>query len=1052
MTRFVPTPIAKIARPSLPGVVARPRLFAALRAASPVAWVTGAPGAGKTSLAASFCDLSNTRALWYRVDAGDGDPATFFHFMQQLAASMLQARASLPSFPAESGVDLAVFARRFFQLFFAALPGPATWVIDNFQDAGDPSLTLILREAIQQAPHGMTLIVLSLVDPPPLLARLAANGLVRRIDASELRFTKAECDDVVRTRLPADASLVSELHEKSSGWAAGFVLMIDHLRRTDRRTVPAIEESQSAVFDYFAEEILAACCPRDQRTLMLTAMLPRVTARVAEALSGQSDAGLLLERLNERHLFVERHSASEPSYEYHRLFKIFLCARAQEVLDASDRAGAASRAAALLEQEGQGEDAISAYIAAGNHESAAGLILREARRLHDEGRSRTLADWIAALPPRLLETQPWIAYWAGACQVWSGPGRARPNLELSFRRFAALHDLNGQILAAGALTRACILDPNWALLDEWIDVLDRLLSEDTATVEPEVLLAGLSRFVYVTLARRPGHPRLAARADRTRALLGGAAEPSAAVMAGYSLLFYFTWTGQASEGEWVLRQIAPLAADAGLSSVNLAHWLFAQGNFVLRFGDPGDALTLMDRALGIAAANGLTIEGVIRRHRIAHLLTLSRIGEAQIELDRLAELPRVEPYFELCAWLAWLQGRSAVALDEAKAALQLAGDRGRTFYRILDLWMMAAVAATSGDAEGALSHLRSYRCATAGTPGEFADFQALLIEAFVERSRGADDTCRTLLGRALEIGKRQRYRSCWGWSPALMVPLLDEALARGIEVEYCSELVRTHHLRPPSLDAEHWPWPVRIRTLGRFAIELDGTPLRFEGKAQRKPLTMLKILTAARDHPLAIDELIDLLWPSPEDGGRKAFDITVHRLRKMLGCDAAVSVADRHASLDTRFVWVDAWALERLLDRLVPVAGQPAGAQLLESAGGRALTLFGGSFLAGETDAPWALEPQHRLTSRMQHFAMLLGAQREAAGHWQSAGELYQRMIELDPLAESFYRRSMICLQAQARRADAVEVFRRCRHVLSTRLGIAPCRETEQLYRELVAP
>ena len=60
-------------------------------------------------------------------------------------------------------------------------------------------------------------------------------------------------------------------------------------------------------------------------------------------------------------------------------------------------------------------------------------------------------------------------------------------------------------------------------------------------------------------------------------------------------------------------------------------------------------------------------------------------------------------------------------------------------------------------------------------------------------------------------------------------------------------------------------------------------------------------------------------------------------------------------------------------------------------------------------------------------------------------------MIELDPLAESFYRRQMICLRAQARRAEALEVFRRCRHMLATRLGIAPDRDTEQVYQELVA-
>ena len=44
----------------------------------------------------------------------------------------------------------------------------------------------------------------------------------------------------------------------------------------------------------------------------------------------------------------------------------------------------------------------------------------------------------------------------------------------------------------------------------------------------------------------------------------------------------------------------------------------------------------------------------------------------------------------------------------------------------------------------------------------------------------------------------------------------------------------------------------------------------------------------------------------------------------------------------------------------------------------------------------------------------------------------------------------MTCLQAEGRRAEALEVFRRCRQMLSITLGIAPAPETEALYREML--
>jgi ATP/maltotriose-dependent transcriptional regulator MalT len=41
-------------------------------------WVEAAPGSGKTTLAASWLDSRTRPCLWYQIDAGDADVATFF--------------------------------------------------------------------------------------------------------------------------------------------------------------------------------------------------------------------------------------------------------------------------------------------------------------------------------------------------------------------------------------------------------------------------------------------------------------------------------------------------------------------------------------------------------------------------------------------------------------------------------------------------------------------------------------------------------------------------------------------------------------------------------------------------------------------------------------------------------------------------------------------------------------------------------------------------------------------------------------------------------------
>jgi DNA-binding SARP family transcriptional activator len=131
----------------------------------------------------------------------------------------------------------------------------------------------------------------------------------------------------------------------------------------------------------------------------------------------------------------------------------------------------------------------------------------------------------------------------------------------------------------------------------------------------------------------------------------------------------------------------------------------------------------------------------------------------------------------------------------------------------------------------------------------------------------------------------------------------------------------------------------------------------------------------------------------------------------------------------------------------VPVGGAPLDCQRLEAAAPKVLSLFDGPFLAGDAESPWQIAMRDRLTGRFQRFAQRLGAHWESAGQWARAGHLYQRVVELDPLAESFYRRQMVCLDALGQRAEALDVYRRCRQMLSITLGVAPSQETDAIDR-----
>ncbi len=169
------------------------------------------PGAGKTTLVASWLESRALPGIWYQIDSGDADAATFFYYLGLAARPWQRRRRPLPLLTPEFLGDCLGFARRWFRDLFARFGPDHVLVLDNLNELPEGSpLLAALAAAAEEVPAAEQMIVVSRQEPGTEFARLAANKALSVIDADSLRLTARKpprsppCAS--RSMLPASSS------------------------------------------------------------------------------------------------------------------------------------------------------------------------------------------------------------------------------------------------------------------------------------------------------------------------------------------------------------------------------------------------------------------------------------------------------------------------------------------------------------------------------------------------------------------------------------------------------------------------------------------------------------------------------------------------------------------------------------------------------------------------------------------------------------------------------------------------------------------------------
>jgi ATP/maltotriose-dependent transcriptional regulator MalT len=260
-----------------------------------VIWVSGPPGCGKTTLVSSYIEARKLPCLWYQIDEGDTDPATFFYYLGLAAKRAApRKRKPLPLLTPEYLQGISTFTLRYFEELYDRLnpsipplkkggiggdltkggtrkdlakggtrkglrvhsplekggTGGLIIVLDNYHEVpANSSFHEIISNGLSRVPEGINVIMISRSEPPPALIRLRANHLMEVLGWDELRLTSDESKGIARLRAKQKLSkeAIQHLHTTADGWAAGLEQRIKILPQSYSVTAPPKEEQRESL-------------------------------------------------------------------------------------------------------------------------------------------------------------------------------------------------------------------------------------------------------------------------------------------------------------------------------------------------------------------------------------------------------------------------------------------------------------------------------------------------------------------------------------------------------------------------------------------------------------------------------------------------------------------------------------------------------------------------------------------------------------------------------------------------------------------------------------
>ena len=417
---------SKLRRPmARPGGVPRSLLIERLARGDqcPIVSVVAPAGYGKTTLLAQWAERNGQAFAWVSVEEPDNDPKVLLRYVAEAldAVEPIGERVFAALASPVSSVPGSVVPR--LGSAFSSMTSPVALILDDVHALHNSECRAALSVLADHVPGGSRLVLAGRAEPPLRVARLRAEGRILEIGPGDLSMTQSEASSLLRN---ADLALgeddVAELHRRTEGWPTGLYLAALYLKEGGPLASAAVSfgGDDRLVSEYMESEILARISRRQRVFLTRTAALERMSGPLCEAVLDLPGSAVTLANLARSNVLLVPLDRRGEWYRYHRLFRDMLLAELER-LEPGVVPVLQRRAAGWCLANGLPEEALEYSIAAGDVDTAAGLVEKLAVPAQRQGRVTTILGWFRWLEDRGgIEEHPMVAVMASILAAMTG--------------------------------------------------------------------------------------------------------------------------------------------------------------------------------------------------------------------------------------------------------------------------------------------------------------------------------------------------------------------------------------------------------------------------------------------------------------------------------------------------------------------------------------------------------------------------------------------------------------------------------------------------------